>query len=285
MMSFKEKYSEIFSTVENEIKLVINHMFSEINLAEPLKSKLINILNAPSKHIRPLISFLYLKAIDKKINEKQIIYQSAIEVVHNASIIHDDIIDECDTRRGISTLNNKFSNKIAVLTGDYLLSIALNKVLKLEEPKLIEMFSETLDIMTKGELSQQFDKYNIPTIEKYILKSEQKTAKLFETGLCGSLIIAKSDINGIEFAKNFGIAFQIRDDLINCQTTKSDIEEGIYTAPVIFAGAPDNSDSGIEKTKILLSNYIDNALKSISNINDNEYKQALINLLELFRNE
>lgn len=284
-MTFNEKYLKIYEILEKEINQVIESLIKDINLDEPIKSKLISILKAPSKHIRPLVSFLYLKAIDKNIDEKQIIYQSAIEIVHNASIIHDDIIDESDKRRGVLTLNKGFSNKIAVLTGDYLLSVALDKILELNQPKLIKLFSETLDVMTKGELVQQANLFKIPTIESYIKKSEQKTAKLFETSLLGSLIIADVNDNDKNFAKNFGIAFQIRDDLINYQTSKSDIKDGIYTAPIIYSDNLENCSVGIEKTKILLSNYIDNALDTIIEINDNKYKEALINLLELLRYE
>ena len=170
------------------------------------------------------------------------------------------------------------------------------------------MMSDTLEIMSKGEVSQHFGKFSIPTIEEYIQKSEQKTAKLFETALCGSLIIAthnpprplweKENLlneynefsklgegsEGKEFAGNVGIAFQIRDDLINCKTTQTDINDGIYTAPVIFAGGTDNLEYGIEKTQILLNNYIDKALNELENIEDNKYKTALQELLGLLKN-
>lgn len=88
-----------------------------------------------------------------------------------------------------------------------------------------------------------------------------------------------------DFAKNFGIAFQIRDDLINCMTSKSDINEGIYTAPVIYSSGTTITGEGIEKTKILLNNYLDTAKESLKSIKDNEYKSALIELVELLRDE
>lgn len=282
-MTFQQKYLSILNIVKEEIEQVLEQMTDGVEVQEPLKSKLFNLLNAPSKHIRPLVAFLYLKAAGANVDEKQVLYQSAIELVHNASLIHDDIIDESKGRRGQKTLNSDFGNKLAVISGDYLLSVALNKVIKIGQVNLIQMFSDTLAVMSEGEIFQQFNKFKIPTIEEYIKKSEQKTAKLFETALCGSLLIAKSEQSGLEFARNFGIAFQIRDDLINCQTTNSDIKDGVYTAPVIFSGGTQITDSAIEKTKSLLNNYINSAVECIADIPANEYKLALIELLELMR--
>ncbi len=258
-------------------------MTDGVVVQEPLKSKLFELLNAPSKHIRPLVSFLYLKALGEKVDDAQVLYQSAIELVHNASLIHDDVIDDSKVRRSLPTLNSQLGNKLAVMTGDYLLSRAMQKVLDIGNLELVRLFSDTLEVMSSGEISQHFGKFQIPTIEEYIKKSEQKTAKLFETAICGSLLVAKSNNDGLDFAKNFGIAFQIRDDLINCKTTNTDISDGIYTAPVIFSGDTKVTSDAIEKTKSLLNNYIDEALKCLSKIDENEYKLALVELLELMR--
>lgn len=280
-----QKYLKILNVVQEEINQVLEQMLEELEVQEPLKSKLFALLNAPSKHIRPLISILYLKAIGQNIDEKQILYQSAIELVHNTSLIHDDVIDESNIRRNIPTLNSEFGNKLAVISGDFLLSVALDKVIKIGDIGLIKMFSDTLAVMSEGEINQYFNKFQIPTIDEYIKKSAQKTAKLFETALCGSLLIAKADNNGLEFARNFGIAFQIRDDLINCKTTNSDINDGIYTAPVIFSGGTQITSDAIEKTRGLLNNYINNALNLLKDISENKYKLALAALLELMRDE
>ncbi len=282
-MNFQKKYNNILNYEQENIKLVLKNMMFGIVVQEPLKSKLFELLNAPSKHIRPLVSFLYLKALGEKIDDAQVLYQSAIELVHNASLIHDDVIDDSKVRRSLPTLNSQFGNKLAVMTGDYLLSRAMQKVLAIGNLELVKLFSDTLEVMSSGEISQHFGKFQIPTIEEYIKKSEQKTAKLFETAVCGSLLVAKSNNDGLDFAKNFGIAFQIRDDLINCKTTNTDISDGIYTAPVIFSGDTKVTSDAIEKTKSLLNNYIDEALKCLSKIDENEYKLALVELLELMR--
>jgi len=106
----------------------------------------------------------------------------------------------------------------------------------------------------------------------------------------GSASIAGLDINKAkDFAKRFGIAFQIRDDLLNIiennpdKPTNNDIEDGIYTAPVIFAKGTENLDYGIEKTKELLDNYFNRAKKCIEKAPNNEYKSAIIELIEILK--
>jgi geranylgeranyl pyrophosphate synthase len=286
-MAFNEKYFKILNIVQKYIDKI--DLTSEISIQEPLKTKVVEILNAPSKHIRPLVSFLLLKAIGAEIDENQILYQTAIELVHNASLIHDDVIDESFERRNVQTVNQKFGNQTAVILGDYLLAVSMNKILQINIPELVNIFCETLKVMSLGEINQNLTKYKIPAIDEYIKKSEQKTAKLFETAILGAMIInghsEQSKESSKDFAKNFGIAFQIRDDLINCITSKSDINEGIYTAPVIYSSGTTITGEGIEKTKILLNNYLDTAKESLKSIKDNEYKSALIELVELLRDE
>ena len=284
-MTFTEKYSKILSVVQEDIDKI--NLLDGIDIQEPLKSELCAILNAPSKHIRALVSFLYLRAICKKIDEFQINYQTSIELVHNASLIHDDVIDNSKIRRNKKTLNEQFDSKLAVISGDYLLSLAMKKVIEIGNIELVSMFCKTLKDMTEGEISQYFDKNKIPTIEQYINKSEKKTARLFQTALVGGVMLSGNNEfkNADLFAKNFGIAFQVRDDLINFETTKSDINDGIYTAPVIYSNGEDITDASIEKTKDLLNNYFDNAAKYLCNIEDNKYKLALLELVELLKNE
>lgn len=283
-MTFQQKYLSILNVVQEEIQQVLNNLTDGVDVREPLKSKLYGFLNAPAKHIRPLVSFLYLKATGGDIDEKQILFQSAIELIHNASLIHDDVIDESIVRRGEKSVNADFGNKMAVISGDYILSCALDKVIKIGLIELIQMLSDTLAVMSKGEINQHFSRFEIPKIEDYIEKSVQKTAKLFETAVCGSLLIANSNVNGHNFAENFGLAFQIRDDLINCKTTQSDIKDGIYTAPVIFAGDKNKFENGVEKTQILLNNYVDEAVKELLYFEESKYKTALEELLELLKN-
>ena len=293
IMIFIDNYFEILNIVRSEINKTNSEILSAINLSPEFDPALKTFLSTNPKRIRPLISYLYTRACGKNIDDRQLSFQSAIEIIHNASLIHDDVVDESDSRRGNLSLNKQFNNKLAILCGDYLLSIALEKLNNLNQPEIIDMCADTLKNMCIGEVNQYYSKFKITSIENYLEKTAQKTAKLFQTAVLGSVILAgiEDRKSAYDFSLNFGIAFQIRDDLLNItakndlKPLQSDIQNGIYNAPVILGGGISNLHDGIEKTKVLLNNYIDKAQNALSNLEENKYKQALVKLLELFRYE
>ncbi len=285
-MGFNEEYNKIFELVKADISKVSEELQNSISIKEPLYTPLNSIISAPSKHIRALSAFLYLRANNINIDLVHIKLQAAVELIHNASLIHDDIIDESSTRRNEKTLNTLFDNKLAVLAGDYLLAAALNKLDEIKNFEVTGLFAEIMKTMCLGEINQYFARYKTVTIEEYIDKSRSKTASLFQAAIEGSAILSGmlSRVEVKEFALNLGIAFQIRDDLINYKTTRTDIQTGIYTAPVILGQTSGGSD-GIEKTLRLLNNYIDKSCTLLDKIENNTFKEALIALLELLRHE
>ncbi len=288
-MSFSEKYNKIAVLVGDEIQKLKTGIINETENTTDINEYLKSFLNLPSKHIRSVVCFLYLKALGINVNEKQVTIQTIIELVHNASLIHDDIIDDCAVRRGQKSFNAEKGNHMAVISGDFILSFALKKIADLNSMELLKMFAGTLNNMCTGEITQQHMKFKIPTIDEYIEKTYNKTASLFETALSGAILIEKGSVNeeAAEFARNFGISFQIRDDILDIIGNKSgkDIENGIYNAPVIYSSNPDKPDEGIEKAKSLLDNYVRRAKSSLSPLPENKYKFALIELLELINNE
>ena len=285
-MGFNEEYNKIFELVKADISKVSEELQNSISIKEPLYTPLNSIISAPSKHIRALSAFLYLRANNINIDLVHIKLQAAVELIHNASLIHDDIIDESSTRRNEKTLNTLFDNKLAVLAGDYLLAAALNKLDEIKNFEVTGLFAEIMKTMCLGEINQYFARYKTVTIEEYIDKSRSKTASLFQAAIEGSAILSGmlSRVAAKEFALNLGIAFQIRDDLINYKTTRTDLQTGIYTAPVILGQTSGGSD-GIEKTLRLLNNYIDKSCTLLDKIENNTFKEALIALLELLRHE
>jgi len=290
-MSFEAQYIKYKQLFSGELSKMDKIILDAVSPREELKTPLLNFLNSPSKRIRPVLAMLYLKALEFEISEDIVKLLSAVEIIHNASLVHDDIIDESEFRRGDKTLSQRFGNKLGVIAGDYLLSLAMGIISNLGDVEILREFSATLKQMCLGEINQNFDLFKIGTIENYIEKSQNKTAYLFKSAIVSPLILSKKSEEIIErasdFALNFGVAFQIRDDLINI--TKSDhskpygndIAEGIYNAPVIYAGGVENLPVGIEKTRILLNNYIEKALLSLEKLPNNDYKTLLINLTEL----
>lgn len=282
-MSFSEIYNNI---VEKLIASELTAMKAEMFKGFENYSVLNDYISMPSKHIRSVLSFLFLKASGYKITSEQLKLQSAVELIHNASLLHDDVIDESKMRRNKPSFNKKEGNHMAVIAGDFILSFALNKLVELNSVELIRMFSKALNKMCIGEIKQNALLFKIPTLDEYIEKTCNKTGSLFEAAINGALFIAGAG-NGNSFAKNFGIAFQIRDDIINItqKSSDSDIENGIYNAPVIFSSNPGDPMAGIEKAKGLLNNYIEKAKSDLEILPENKYKNALIIITELLSNE
>ena len=293
-MSFNDKYKEIRLLAKKEISVIEEKMVSSIQVREPLKSYIIEFLMSPSKRIRPFLAIIYMKACGYELTEEQLELLTTIELVHNASLIHDDIIDESKFRRGHKTISENFDNKLGVISGDYILSVAMEKIADLGSIEILRKFSDTLKQMCIGEINQNFDRFKIGTIEDYIEKSKNKTAYLFETALICTALLCKDklDLKKIsDFALNVGIAFQIRDDLMNFTKNEpskpfnNDVADGIYTAPIIYAGSVEGYRSGIEKTKTLLNNYVNSAISDIELLPNNEFKTALREFLELLNND
>lgn len=293
-MNFNKKYNEIKQLAYPEIDIIERRITEDITLAEPVKSFLKNFLLSPSKRLREVLPVIYFKSLGKELSKNQLDLLSVVEIVHNASLIHDDIIDESSLRRGNKTISYEFGNKTGVIAGDYLLSLALSKLCHIGEVSVIEKFSNTIRKMCIGEVNQNFSRFKIGTIEEYIEKTKNKTAYLFETSfLCCAMLdnSTEYDMKSLSnFAINTGIAFQIRDDILNMtdidksKPHNSDIANGIYNAPVILGCKDDNYTSGIEKTKSLLNNYIKKAGNEIKILPDNEYKLAIEEFLELLGN-
>lgn len=265
---------------------------------------IIDYLTAKSKRIRPMLVFLFTKALNLEITEKIYHLACAVELIHNATLVHDDILDNADTRRGKVSLNYKLGNNLSVLAGDILLSAALKELAKCGNLEVIDTFAHSLYLMCRGEINQNYTIGKMPAMEEYIKKSEYKTAQLFKASLTSLFIIEnlpqKDQI--YDFAENFGIAFQIKDDLLNIlQTDKtkpimSDVHNKIYTAPVMFL----NEDKGsvedlseneitdlllsdkkyINKTIDLIKEYACRAIEAIDFIDDNQYKQEIITLTQ-----
>lgn len=310
-MNFDKKYNEIKNVVKEDFDFLEKELIELFAEDTPMNEQLRLFLTAPSKRLRPLIGFLFLKNIFGEISKSQREILVAVELIHNATLIHDDVIDNSTKRRNIETINSKFDNDLAVVAGDLLLSLALEMVLNTNSIDVLKVFTNDLKSTCLGEINQYFSKFKVPTIEQYIEKSKEKTALLFQTGVLGGLLLSKEKNNAdlkqaaIDFTQNFGIAFQIRDDLINITAADdlkpylNDFKSGIYTAPIIFAYQENSkileeledeklshiihSTCGIEKTRALMDNYLDKVILAINNFKDTPYKRAIIELIALLK--
>lgn len=297
-----KNYDKIISVIKQEILEVNKYIFECLSSnIYVLSDDLCNFLLKKSKKIRAAVSILFIKSKYGKISDKQLKILAITELIHNASLIHDDIIDDADVRRNEATINNLFGNGSAVIIGDYVLAIALKELINYENVNLTNLFINAMYEVCKGEFEQDIQRKKLSAIDEYIVKSRRKTAELFKTALSGALISEnKYEVKEIaeQFTENFGIMFQIKNDLtnfLNQEKTfgfeKSDIDNGIYTAPVIYlcenAGVEEiknitKDDKNLlyaaEKTQGLLNLYGVKILDLISSFPDNIYKSALIDL-------
>lgn len=258
--------------VESELKRVnkelldINFEQNDINMA------LKDLLCSNSKRIRTIATLLFLKAnFINSVSDATINVITAGEIIHNASLLHDDVLDCAKYRRGKLAFCEEFSSHLSILMGDYLLAIAIEKLQKISNIEVSTIFLDCTKKMCSAEINQFFLRGKIPTLSTYIDICAGKTAALFEAIMEASAIIEGLDRNVFKkFAYNFGIFFQLKNDLL-ATSVKSDSENKINT-PKDFLG--------IEKTLDLIDNYLEQIRGDIKSLPESIYKQGLEDLLK-----
>lgn len=233
--------------IQEEIKIFEKQFYTSIKSNIPLLNQITQfIINRKGKHIRPIFIFLTAKMLGF-INEKTYRAASLIELIHIATLIHDDVIDESYMRRGFFSINALWKNKVAILVGDYLLSKSIMISTKNKDFDLLHIISNTIKEMTEGELLQieTSKKLNINE-EIYYTIITKKTATLL-AACCesaaysvGSNTIVIKTLH--KFGQLAGIAFQIKDDLLDYTTSNQiigkpigiDIQEQKITLPLIY---------------------------------------------------
>ncbi len=246
-----------FSSVFNPISSQLGRFEAEFKKVLESDSAIIrqiteHLYGASGKRLRPALLFLTAGEA-----ASEALYPAlAIELIHTATLLHDDVIDESPTRRGIKTVNYKWNNLVSVLMGDYFFAKAFGLLVKAGRPELMTSFSEATERVSVGELNQAFytGQFDIAE-ETYIKVIADKTASLFACSAEAGAICSGYDERVCamlkSYGENIGLAFQISDDLLDLvgETTKtgkslgSDIREGWVTLPLIHAFRTENGDS------------------------------------------
>lgn len=257
---------------EEDIQRIENNITNLFPTDNDVLEDLGLFLKKKSKRIRSLLAILYLRLNNIIINENLILLFSAGELIHNASLLHDDVIDDANTRRESITLNSKYNSKIAILSGDYLLSFAVNYLNKLDNKEILDIFINTTKSMSNAEIKQYTLRNKTVNIEQYLEIIYGKTASLFEAILKSSAVLSGLDIyKSGEFGKFFGLLFQINNDQLE-DSANNDKKNAIMTITDIL---------GIEKTNNLKDNYKEKMRALLKEFSDNKYKQGLEDLIEL----
>ena len=292
--------------IESELNIFNKDLSDTINkYPNKITKNISDFIFSKSKRIRPILLILTAKALNLDITEQLINLSVASEIIHNATLIHDDIIDNSNIRRGRVSLNIELGNNLSVLSGDILLSLTMQKLIQCGNIEILNIFAKSLTKMCIGEINQQFTLNTITKVEEYIEKSQYKTAELFKAAFESLCILfdIKNKENIISFSINYATAFQIRDDLINILKTDktkpslSDIYNGIYTLHVIFLAEENKGNfenltkeeiidklstnsKAINETKKQIEKYADKAIDSLNFIRDNQYKDKIIELTQ-----
>ncbi len=195
------------------------------NIHPILKTTTEYSIESGGKHLRPLITILCTEILGGDYRKTRNVFL-ALELIHNATLVHDDIIDEDLYRRGTPSLHSKFGVKKAVLTGDALLSMGLIYAAKTNNPEIIKWLANTSLKMIQGITMQNQYKHKIIPAEVYLQMNYLKSGSLFEaSGALGALSVSSKieDVNNFsKFGKYFGNAYQIRDDIIDSLSYKQD---------------------------------------------------------------
>ena len=239
--------SVIRKPIEGEMNEFVNLFNQSLSYQEGLLDQVLShICQRGGKRMRPMLLMLTAKNYGKVSDVSQNA-ALGLELLHTASLVHDDVVDESSERRGQASVNATYNNKVAVLVGDYILSTALLKVSQSDNQRIIQYIAELGRILAAGEILQLSNISNQEISEDtYYQVIEKKTASLFEAcSALGAISVGASE-EEIEKAKKFGhrigMIFQIRDDIFDYYDSKeigkptgNDMVEGKLTLPVIYA--------------------------------------------------
>ncbi len=288
----------IKASVANEMKIFEQKFKDSMKSDVPLLDKITHyIIRRKGKQMRPMFVFLTAKMLNNgQVDEKTYRAASLIELLHTATLVHDDVVDDANERRGFFSVNAIWKNKIAVLVGDYLLSQGLLMSVDNNEFELLKIVSTAVKAMSEGELLQ-IEKSRLLDIteEVYFDVIQKKTASLIASCCAAGAASVSNDEQIIAKLKKFGelvgLAFQIKDDIFDYgdsekigKPTGNDIREQKMTLPLIYV--INNSPKNVSKELINIvknhneeKQYVKRAIKIVVESGGLEYaKQKMLNI-------
>lgn len=245
---------EIQQLIAPELQALNQLIASTLDSPNELMNRIVdNYLRTKGKQIRPILVILSAKLLGE-VNENVIRAAASVELLHNASLIHDDVVDETKMRRNTPTINGIWDNHIAVLVGDFFVSSSLQLAMKTGDIRIIDSIAKLGRLLSIGELDQIYcARFHNLTEPAYMQTIERKTASLFMACVeMGGYAVGASDadIAAIsEFARLLGLCFQIKDDIFDYfedknigKPTGNDLREGKITLPLLHVLESDTSD-------------------------------------------
>ena len=313
MLSFQQTVADDLTAVN---QLIIKKLHSEVGLVEDIEEY---IFSAGGKRLRPLVVLLTAKSLNYT-GDKHHLLAVIVEFIHTASLLHDDVIDESELRRGLKTVNIEWGNTPSILVGDFLLSRAFQMMVTIGSMEIMSILSNATNIISEGEV-QQFVNTKNPDIseEDYYTVIHKKTAVLFAAACEAAAVLNAATIQHRQQLKNYGyhlgMAFQLIDDMLDYSSDAEeigknigdDLAEGKLTLPLIHAmknGSKEqaaliaasireaNCDhlshiiaitretGALEFTYQQAKYHADKALSYLDSLADSQYREAMVALAE-----
>lgn len=312
--------TSLFAPVETDLTLLAKNLKSLVGARHPiLYAAAEHLFGAGGKRIRPAIVLLLSRATlpGQDITAKHRRLAEITEMIHTASLVHDDVVDEAEVRRGVPTVHSSFGNRVAVLAGDFLFAQSSWYLANLDNLTVVKLLSQVIMDLAEGEIQQGLNRFDPEfSLESYLEKSYFKTASLIANSAkaAGVLSSLPEDVNDqlYGYGRNLGLAFQIVDDILDFTGSEevlgkpagSDLRSGNLTAPVLyaleenpflatlidreFAEAGDfeqalalvHQSHGLARSRELASAHASQALECLQVLPPSEPRQALLDMSE-----
>lgn len=312
--------TSLFAPVDADLAQLVNNLKQLIGARHPiLYAAAEHLFQAGGKRMRPAIVLLLARAIaqDGEISVRHRRLAEITEMIHTASLFHDDVVDDADVRRGVETVNHRFGNRIAIQAGDFMFAQASWYLANLDNLEVVKLLSEVIKDFAEGEIQQGFSSFDTTlSIESYLDKSYYKTASLIANSAKAVGVLSEAAPEMTEdfyqFGRAVGLAFQIVDDILDFTGTSdtlgkpacSDLKGGNLTAPVLYAMeekpylqvlierelqepgdleeavALVNNSQGVERARALAEQFSAQALQRLDKLVASPAKQALVELTD-----
>lgn len=310
--------TSLFAPVESDLHLLVENLKNLVGAKHPiLYAAAEHLFGAGGKRIRPAIVLLMARAVSAgaDILPQHRRLAEITEMIHTASLVHDDVVDESDLRRGVPTVHSSFGNRIAVLAGDFLFAQSSWYLANLDNLMVVKLLSEVIMDLAEGEIQQGLNRFDTGlTLEAYLDKSYYKTASLIANS--SKSVGVLSDLsdhqlqNLYNYGRDLGLAFQIVDDILDFtgsaevlgKPAGSDLKSGNLTAPVLYAleekpylgtlierefseegdfeqaMALVQEGDGITRSRDLAKQHVDRAIACLQDLPSSESQRALVEL-------
>ncbi|MEM6253829.1 MAG: solanesyl diphosphate synthase [Cyanobacteria bacterium P01_D01_bin.156] len=307
--------TSLFAPVEADLSLLTDNLKQLVGARHPiLYAAAEHLFGAGGKRIRPAIVLLLSRAtvMEHDIPSRHLRLAEITEMIHTASLVHDDVVDESSLRRGVPTVHSSFTNRVAVLAGDFLFAQSSWHLANLDDLTVVKLLSRVIMDLAEGEIQQGLNRFDTTlSIDAYLMKSYYKTASLIaNSSKSVGVLSGTSDALAeafYQYGRNLGLAFQIVDDILDFTGSEevlgkpagSDLLSGNLTAPVLyameetpyittliereFAQSGDFDEAmalvkasrGVERSRELASQHVDRAIENLTELPQSEPKRAL----------